>query len=41
MPIYRPAIELMGRLIPVIYLFHGSIQTDTHWLDLGLADDRG
>lgn len=26
-----------GRSYPVIYLIHGSIQTDSHWLDLGLA----
>ena len=26
-----------GRAYPVIYLIHGSIQTDSHWLDLGLA----
>ena len=26
-----------GRVYPVLYLFHGSIQDDSHWLDLGLA----
>ncbi|MCA9985778.1 MAG: hypothetical protein KDE59_15840 [Anaerolineales bacterium] len=26
-----------GAAYPVLYLFHGSIQTDTHWLELGLA----
>jgi enterochelin esterase-like enzyme len=26
-----------GRVYPVLYLIHGSIQTDSHWLDLGLA----
>ena len=26
-----------GRAYPVIYLIHGSIQSDSHWLDLGLA----
>ena len=26
-----------GRAYPVLYLFHGSIQTDSHWADLGLA----
>ncbi|KPK09621.1 MAG: hypothetical protein AMJ56_10390 [Anaerolineae bacterium SG8_19] len=26
-----------GRVYPVIYLIHGSIQTDSHWLELGLA----
>jgi enterochelin esterase-like enzyme len=26
-----------GRSYPTLYLFHGSIQTDSHWLDLGLA----
>ncbi len=26
-----------GRAYPVIYLIHGSIQSDTHWLNLGLA----
>jgi enterochelin esterase-like enzyme len=32
-----------GRGYPVLYLFHGSIQTDSHWVELGLADqiDRG
>lgn len=26
-----------GRSYPTLYLFHGSIQTETHFLDLGLA----
>lgn len=26
-----------GRVYPVLYLIHGSIQTDSHWYDLGLA----
>jgi enterochelin esterase-like enzyme len=26
-----------GRAYPLVYLIHGSIQTDSHWLDLGLA----
>lgn len=26
-----------GRGYPVLYLFHGSIQTESHWTDLGLA----
>jgi enterochelin esterase-like enzyme len=26
-----------GRTYPLVYLIHGSIQTDSHWLDLGLA----
>ena len=26
-----------GRVYPVLYLLHGSIQNDSHWLDLGLA----
>lgn len=26
-----------GRAYPVLYLFHGSVQTDSQWLDLGLA----
>ena len=32
-----------GRAYPVLYLFHGSVQTDSHWADLGLAHhvDRG
>jgi enterochelin esterase-like enzyme len=25
------------RVYPVVYLIHGSIQTDSHWLDLGLG----
>jgi len=27
-----------GRAYPVIYLIHGSIQTDSHWLELGLFE---
>jgi enterochelin esterase-like enzyme len=26
-----------GRVYPVLYLIHGSIQTDSHWPDLGVA----
>jgi enterochelin esterase-like enzyme len=26
-----------GRVYPVVYLFHGSIQDSSHWLDLGWA----
>lgn len=26
-----------GRVYPVVYLIHGSVQNDSHWLDLGLA----
>ncbi|HSH01217.1 MAG TPA: alpha/beta hydrolase-fold protein [Anaerolineae bacterium] len=26
-----------GRVYPVLYLFHGSVQTDSHWQDLGLV----
>jgi enterochelin esterase-like enzyme len=33
-----PCYGLDGRVYPVLYLIHGSIQTDSHWLDLGLAD---
>lgn len=32
-----PCYGLDGRTYPVVYLIHGSIQTDSHWLDLGLA----
>ncbi len=32
-----PCYGLDGRAYPVLYLIHGSIQTDSHWLDLGLA----
>jgi enterochelin esterase-like enzyme len=32
-----PCYGLDGRVYPVVYLIHGSIQTDSHWLDLGLA----
>lgn len=27
-----------GRVYPVIYLIHGSIQSDSHWLELGLFE---
>ncbi len=27
-----------GHVYPVIYLIHGSIQTDSHWLELGLLE---
>ena len=32
-----------GRSYPTLYLFHGSIQTDLHWVDLGLVQqiERG
>lgn len=33
-----PCYGQQGRTYPVLYLFHGSIQTDTHWADLGLAE---
>jgi enterochelin esterase-like enzyme len=32
-----PCYGLDGRAYPVLYLFHGSIQSDSHWADLGLA----
>ena len=32
-----PCYRRDGPAYPVLYLFHGSIQTDTHWLELGLA----
>lgn len=32
-----PCFGYDGRVYPVLYLFHGSIQTDSHWLDLGLV----
>lgn len=32
-----PCYGLDGRVYPVVYLIHGSIQTDSHWVDLGLA----
>ena len=32
-----PCYQRDGRAYPVLYLLHGSIQTDTHWLNLGLA----
>ncbi len=31
-----PCYGQQGRTYPVLYLFHGSIQTDTHWAELGL-----
>ena len=33
-----PCYGLEGRAYPVVYLIHGSIQNDSHWLDLGLAE---
>jgi enterochelin esterase-like enzyme len=33
-----PCYGLDGRSYPVLYLIHGSIQTDSHWSDLGLAE---
>ncbi|MEM7332758.1 MAG: alpha/beta hydrolase-fold protein [Chloroflexota bacterium] len=33
-----PCYGMDGRTYPVLYLFHGSIQTDSHWADLGLAN---
>lgn len=38
-----PCYGLDGHAYPVLYLFHGSVQTDSHWADLGLAYhvDRG
>lgn len=33
-----PCYRRDGRSFPVLYLFHGSIQTDSHWLDLGLFE---
>lgn len=32
-----PCYGLDGRAYPVLYLFHGSIQNDSHWADLGIA----
>ncbi|MEM7119411.1 MAG: alpha/beta hydrolase-fold protein [Chloroflexota bacterium] len=32
-----PCYGQNGRSYPTLYLFHGSIQTDSHFLDLGLA----
>lgn len=32
-----PCYSENGRSYPTLYLFHGSIQTESHWLDLGLA----
>ncbi len=31
-----PCYGQQGRTYPVLYLFHGSIQTDSHWAELGL-----
>jgi enterochelin esterase-like enzyme len=31
-----PCYGIDGRAYPVVYLIHGSIQDDTHWLNLGL-----
>lgn len=33
-----PCYETSGRLYPTLYLFHGSVQTDSHWDELG-ADE--
>lgn len=33
-----PCYGLDGRAYPVLYLLHGSIQTDSHWPDLGLVE---
>ncbi len=33
-----PCYGVDGRSYPTLYLFHGSIQTDTHWIDLGLIE---
>ena len=33
-----PCYRRDGTAYPVLYLFHGSIQTDTHWLELGLKE---
>ncbi|MCA9969753.1 MAG: hypothetical protein KC425_06040 [Anaerolineales bacterium] len=33
-----PCYGQQGRTYPVLYLFHGSIQTDTHWAELGLVE---
>ncbi|MEZ4642213.1 MAG: alpha/beta hydrolase-fold protein [Chloroflexota bacterium] len=33
-----PCYGQQGRVYPVLYLFHGSIQTDSHWVELGLPD---
>lgn len=33
-----PCYGIDGRAYPVIYLIHGSIQTDSHWFDLGLTE---
>jgi enterochelin esterase-like enzyme len=32
-----PCYSRSDRAYPVIYLIHGSVQSDSHWLDLGLA----
>lgn len=32
-----PCYGLDGRAYPVLYLLHGSVETDSHWADLGLA----
>ncbi len=31
-----PCYGQQGRAYPVLYLFHGSVQTDSHWVELGL-----
>ncbi len=33
-----PCYGVDGRSYPTVYLFHGSIQTDTHWIDLGIIE---
>lgn len=33
-----PCYGYDGQVYPVLYLFHGSIQNDSHWLELGLAE---
>jgi enterochelin esterase-like enzyme len=33
-----PCFGQDGRSFPVLYLVHGSIQSDSHWLELGLAE---
>lgn len=37
--VYLPSCYgLDGRVYPVLYLFHSSIQDDSHWADLGVAN---
>lgn len=33
-----PCYGQQGIAYPVLYLFHGSIQTDSHWVELGLPE---